>query len=132
MLLPALAVLVLPARAPAQSKPGKTSTRSVFVKVVDVTGKPTAGLTAADFEITEGGVKRTIIKAGPATSPMRIAVLADTSDGAANAINHLRAALASFADAIAPQHEPTAAPHRSGIRCSKSTTASCGRRNTRS
>ena len=36
---------------------------------------------------------------------MRIAVLADTSDGATNALNHLRAALASFADAVAPQHE---------------------------
>jgi len=105
MVLPVLAVLVLPAGAPAQSKPGKTITRSVFVKVADVTGKPTAGLAAADFEITEGGVKRTIIKAGPATSPMRIAVLADTSDGATNALNHLRAALASFADAVAPQHE---------------------------
>jgi hypothetical protein len=104
-LMPVLAVLVLPAAAPAQSKPGKTSARSVFVKVVDVTGKPAAGLTAADFEITEGGVKRQVIKAGQATSPMRIAVLVDTSDGATNALNHMRAALASFADAVAPQHE---------------------------
>jgi Mg-chelatase subunit ChlD len=105
-LLPVLALLVIPGRAPAQPKPsGTLRPRSVFVKVVDATGKPIAGLTAADFEITEGGVKRTVIKAGLATSPMRIAVFADTSDGAANALNHIRGALASFADAVAPQHE---------------------------
>jgi hypothetical protein len=101
-----LLLIVAPGRIPAQSKPSdKRNTRSVFVKVSEVTGKPATGLTAADFEITEGGQKRNVLKAGPATSPMRIAVLADTSDGAANALNHMRAAFASFADAVAPQHE---------------------------
>ena len=105
-LVPVLALLLIPGRAPAQSKPsGKLHARSVFVKVVDVTGKPTEGLTASDFEITEGGVKRPVIKAGPATSPMRIAVFADTSDGATNALNHIRGALVSFADALAAPHE---------------------------
>jgi Mg-chelatase subunit ChlD len=105
-LLPILALVLMPSPAPGQSKPsGKLNSRSVYVRIVDVTGKPYQGLTAADFEITEGGVKRQVLKAGPATSPMRIAVFADTSDGAASALNHMRGALASFADAIAPQHE---------------------------
>ncbi len=106
VLLPVVALLAIPDGVSGQSRPsGKLNARSVFVKVVDVAGKPTAGLTAADFEITEGGVKRQVLKAGPATSPMRIAVFADTSDGATNALNHIRGALRSFADAIAPQHE---------------------------
>ena len=105
-LFPVLVLVLVPALAPAQSKPsGKLSLRSVYVRIVDVTGKPSTGLTAADFEVTEGGVKRQVLKAGPATSPMRIAVFADTSDGAANALNHIRTALTSFADAVAPQHE---------------------------
>jgi Mg-chelatase subunit ChlD len=36
---------------------------------------------------------------------MRIAIMVDTSDAAAPALNHLRASLVAFADAIAPQHE---------------------------
>ena len=105
-MFPVLALVLTPGVAPAQSKPSsKLSPRSVYVRIVDVTGKPYPGLTAPDFEVTEGGVKRQVLKAGPATSPMRIAVFADTSDGALNALNHLRTSLVSFADAVAPQHE---------------------------
>jgi hypothetical protein len=105
-MFPVLALVVTPTFTPAQSKAsGKLTPRSVYVKIVDVTGKPYTDLTAPDFEVTEGGVKRQVLKAGPATSPMRIAVFADTSDGAVNALNHLRTSLVSFADAIAPPHE---------------------------
>jgi von Willebrand factor type A domain len=108
-LLPVVALLGVPAQIPTPSTPpvpsGKLNPRSVFVKVADATGKTLAGLKPADFEITEGGAKRTVLAAGPATSPMRIVVFADTSDGATNALTHLRTALSSFADAIAPQHE---------------------------
>jgi hypothetical protein len=108
-LLPVVALLGVPAQTPKSLDPpapsGKLNPRSVFVKVTDATGKPLTGLQAADFEITEGGAKRTVFAAGPATSPMRIVVFADTSDGATNALTHLRTALAGFADAIAPQHE---------------------------
>jgi hypothetical protein len=105
VLLPVAATLLLTVRMPAQTKPARPQLRSVFVRVLDSNGGPIAGLAAADFDVTEGGTKREVVKAGPAASPMRIAVLADTSDGATAALNHLRTGLVAFADAVAPPHE---------------------------
>ncbi|HEY7290659.1 MAG TPA: hypothetical protein VH583_12560 [Vicinamibacterales bacterium] len=106
VVLVALVAVGLPAGEPAQSKTsGKPWTRSVFVSVVDPSGAPVLGLGPADFEVSEGGIKREVVKAGLATTPMRIAVFADTSDGASNAVNPLRAALTAFADAIPAPHE---------------------------
>ena len=44
-------------------------------------------------------------KAGPATDPMRIALILDTGDAAAPAINHLRAGLLALLDALPPEDE---------------------------
>lgn len=100
----AAAVLVLPARPIAQSK-GKAQTRQVYVSVVDRFGSPVSDLQPADVEVTEGGVKRDIVRVGLAKSPMRIMVMVDTSDAMAQGINHLRAGLAAFGEGIGPQHE---------------------------
>jgi hypothetical protein len=89
----------------AQPKGGKPQPRHVFVSAVDRSGAPVTDLQTSDFEITENGVKRDVIRAGLATSPMRIVVLVDTGETAAPAIMHLRAALAALADGIGPQHE---------------------------
>jgi len=91
--------------AAAQSKPGVLHTRHVFVAVLDRSGQPVPDLRPSDFEIAEQGVKRQVQRAGPATSPMRIAMLLDTSDGASQAINHMRAGLVEFLDTLPPQHE---------------------------
>lgn len=89
----------------AQSKSGKAQLRQVFVSVVDRGGAPVTDLQASDFEITENGVKREVLKAGLAKSPMRVLVVVDTGDAAAPAINHLRTGLAALADGLGPQHE---------------------------
>jgi hypothetical protein len=41
----------------------------------------------------------------PATGPMRVALLVDTSEAAAPAISQLRTGLAAFIDALPPEHE---------------------------
>lgn len=98
--------LAWPLHAPAQSKAsGKTATRSVFVSVQDPAGKPVLDLSPGDFDVTEDSVRRPVLSAALAKSPMRIALIIDTSDGAAPALNHLRAGLVAFLDALPPQHE---------------------------
>src|SRR5262245_17641399 len=109
MKLVALTAAVVAAAAPwtagTQSKPsGHARVQSVFVSVTDRSG-PVLNLGPADFEITERGAIRPVIRASLATSPMRVALLIDTSDGAAAALNAIRTSLAEFLTALPPQHE---------------------------
>jgi Mg-chelatase subunit ChlD len=103
----AIAALVLmPAAATAQPKnAGKMHARRIFVNVTDAKGAPVEGLTAADFKVEEAGHPRDVVKAGPAKEPMRIALMLDTSDAAAPAINHLRAGVLAFLDQLPPEDE---------------------------
>jgi hypothetical protein len=55
---------------------------TVHVTAVDRKGNPAAGLQAADFEVKVGGKKIEVISAGPALTPMRIAlIIADAGTG---------------------------------------------------
>ena len=90
----------------AQSKPGgKSATRTVFVGVLDRGGAPVLDLSPGYFEVTENSVKRQVLSAALAKGPMRVALILDTSDGAAAALNHLRAGLATFLDTLPAAHE---------------------------
>ena len=51
--------------------------RTVYVTVTDGNGAPIPDLTPADFTIKEGGKEREIVKAVPATTRMRLAVMAE-------------------------------------------------------
>jgi hypothetical protein len=81
------------------------ASRTVFIKAVDASGAPVAGLTAADFEVREGDAKRTITYAGPASGPMRLILLIDNSEKAAPFQGQMRDALMAFVDAIPEPHE---------------------------
>jgi len=89
----------------AQGKTTKPHPRQIFVSVLDRAGAPVVDLATSDFDITEDGTKREIVKAGLAQSPMRVALILDTGDGMDKALNHLRAGVAAFADALPPPHE---------------------------
>ncbi len=92
---------------PPQSKPpAKRATHQVFVRVLDRSGAPILDLQPADFEIVEEGVKREVVRATPMSKiPMRVLLLADTSEHAAPALLQLRNALVAFLDALPPEHE---------------------------
>jgi len=93
--------LLVVAAAPAQKRePQVGHMRRVFVSVTDLTGAPILNLTSADFEVNEGGRLRTVLNSGLATTPMRIAIFVDTSDGTANAINQIRSGLTGFLAAL--------------------------------
>ena len=89
----------------AQKAPPKGRTRQIFVRVVDRAGSPVLDLQPGDFDVKEGGVNRAVARARLATSPMRVAVLVDTSDAASASLNPIRAALQQFFDALPPEHE---------------------------
>ena len=103
----AIAALALsPPPAAAQSKSaGKTHVRHIFVSVTDANGAPLEGLTAADFKVSEAGQPKDVTKAGPATDPMRIALMLDTSDAAGPALNHMRSGAVALLDALPPEDE---------------------------
>ncbi|MBW8867197.1 MAG: VWA domain-containing protein, partial [Acidobacteria bacterium] len=101
----AVLLIVSCAAAAPLGAAGKMQTRHVFVHVVDQRGGPVGDLTAADFQLTEGGVARVVSRAGPAKDPMRIALFLDTSDAAAPALSHMRAGAIAFLDALPPEDE---------------------------
>src|SRR5690348_6808729 len=58
-------------------------TRTVFVSVVAKDGTPVTDLTAADFEVKEGGRVQEIAAVKPATTPLRLHTI--VSDGGTGA-----------------------------------------------
>ena len=74
--------------------------RALYVSALTDAGAPVANLGPADFIVREDNLAREILKVEPATEPMQIAVLVDTSQGARDDISHLRTALPPFLTAL--------------------------------
>ena len=71
--------------------------RVLYVNAFDPdTRKPVSGLGVRDFAVREDGIAREVLRVTPATSPMAIALLVDTTQAAANAIPDIRTAVTSF------------------------------------
>lgn len=103
LLAGAAAVSTAPRNPQQQDAPPRaTGSRSLSVtaSVVDSKGNPVTGLTADDFRVREDNVAREVLKAGPNTEPMQIALLVDDSQAAGNAIPPLREGLTAFIDAL--------------------------------
>lgn len=100
-----LVVMAAVAAVGAQGKTAKPHPRQIFVSVLDRTGAPVTDVRASEFDVREDGATRAIAKAALAQDPMRIALMLDTSDAAASALTHMRAAVANFLDALPPEDE---------------------------
>src|SRR4051794_30311634 len=71
--------------------------RSLYVSVVDADGAPVADLGPSDFVVKEDNLAREELRVTPATDPMTVAVLVDTSQAARDSIQYIRLALPPFA-----------------------------------
>jgi len=109
-LLPAAllaASVFLHAGGPAGSAAAQAGARerAIYTSVVDKNGEPVAGLGPNDFIVREDGVRREVLRVTPATEPMAIALLADNSLAATDAIRDIRDALTAFVAAMHKEHE---------------------------
>jgi VWFA-related protein len=98
MAMAALAAMTLGAGGRADARQARE--HHVYVSVVDGNGDPVTGLDADAFVVREDGVAREVLRVGPATEPMDIAVLVDDSQAATRAIADLRKGLQAFAKAM--------------------------------
>lgn len=79
------------------AKAAQAAERVLYVSVFDEkTRAPITGLRTTDFVVREDGASREVLRVGPATTPMPIAVIVDNSQAATDAIPDLRKALAAF------------------------------------
>jgi hypothetical protein len=81
----------------AQRTPGD---QTIYIGVTDKNGQPPATLTMDQLTVREDGIAREILKVEPATAPMQIAVLIDTSTVSQGSIPDLRDAVRAFSEAI--------------------------------
>lgn len=101
---PGGAALALLFAATLAAAPAQDAEKSIFVSVIDSAGRVVRGLEAADFAIREDGEDREILSAKISTEPLQIALLADTTGGAARHVQPLRNALKTFVDATIAAH----------------------------
>jgi hypothetical protein len=88
---------------PTAQRTGREHT--MFVSVVDQNGAAVADLGPSDFIVKEDNVTREVLRVAPATDPMQIAVLVDTSVAARDQINFMRVALPPFAATMTSPNE---------------------------
>ena len=98
--LSAIAAVAVLAAAPRAA-----SDKTIFVSALDDNNAPVKGMTTADFRLREDGVDREINEVKPATQPLQVVLLADTTSAVQEILQDLRKALTAFvrqAFAVAP------------------------------
>jgi hypothetical protein len=98
-------VLIAAALGTAPAAHGQGTPRLLHVRVTDAGGAPLPGLRPTDFELREGGALRTVTRAAPAASVMRIALLVDNGPLMIPIIKELRAGLEAFFVESPARHE---------------------------
>ncbi len=85
---------------PSSDVRAQTLERYLYVSVLDSEGYPVEGLRDGDFLIREDGVRREVLHARPATEPMQVDILVDTSSAARQIMGDLRRAIEDFVEEL--------------------------------
>jgi VWFA-related protein len=91
----AAAALLLPA-ARLAARSGPEGTKTLYVSVLDESGKPVKDMTADQLAMREDGKDIQIVSVGPAQEPLQVVLLVDTSDSAVSLTSDIRRAVGSF------------------------------------
>lgn len=78
----------------------QSSNKTIFVSVIDDEGKPVTDMTAADFALREDTIDREIVSATLSTQPLYVTMLVDTSGGAEEYVQDLRAGFKGFVEEL--------------------------------
>ena len=79
--------------------------QTVYASVVDKNDAPITGLSAGEFVVREDDTAREVLRASPATEPMQIAVLIDTSQAIEEHMLDVRTGLRTFFKQMAGKHD---------------------------
>lgn len=100
--LVALALAVFWTAPPSASTPApqKGGNKTVFVAVADADGNPVTGMTKDEWGVREDGADRAIVDVKPATQPLDIVLMIDTSRSVSQNVTQLRDSVKGFAHTI--------------------------------
>jgi VWFA-related protein len=91
----AATALVLPA-ARLTARSGPEGTKTLYLSVLDESGKPVKDMTADELAMREDGKDIQIVSLGPAQAPLQVVFLVDTSDSASRLTQDIRTAVGGF------------------------------------
>lgn len=93
---PAAALALCAVTLGASAAGRQAADKTIYVSVLDESGKPVRDLTTKEFKIREDGVDREVVDAKPATDTLCVALLVDTTQPAEPFIRDIRSALTAF------------------------------------
>lgn len=73
---------------------------TALVRVTGLDNRAIDGLTASDFEVTEGGVRRDVLEVTRSTAPFNLVLLLDVSGSIENYVNFIRKAARAFVETV--------------------------------
>ena len=82
----------------------QTTEQTLYVSVLDQSGRPVGGLDVDDFIVREDGVSREVLRAGRTSDPIDLAIIVDNSFAAQPHILDIRQALTAFTSRMAGQN----------------------------
>ena len=87
------------------TQPVRGVERQLFMSVVNQSGQPITDITVDEVVLEQEGGECTIRDFSLDSGPMKVALLVDTSDAAAQSLNSMRDGLSAFLDELPPEHE---------------------------